>query len=101
MASTNPNNYSSMGNAMYSPGSYTGQYSDLSHSTSRPNSTVYVLNPMDVGYSNQTNAFNNGKLHPNQNSPQMAGRRYFTIDMAYGPPPTMNTQIPRTCAGTF
>lgn len=101
MASTNSNNYSVMGSVMYSPGSNTGQYSDLSHTTSRPSSNVLVLNPLDSGYYNQISAFNKGLLNPNQNSPAMLPRRYYTVATAYGPPPTMQTQIPRTCAGTF
>ena len=95
---TNTNMYDTFGTSMYSTGISQVEYTDLSHSTSRPNSNMSVLSPYNRPYVQFQNAFNNNMLNPHQNDPSILPRAYYTIQTAYGPPPG-KTQTNRSCTG--
>ena len=88
------------GKAMYGRAQSTSEYTDLSNTTTNPNSMVNVLNPYDRTYKQFEHAFNRNLLNPHQNDPSILPRAYYTIDKAYGPPP-LSTQTKRSCTGGF
>ena len=94
MQTTNTNNYSTFGKAMYGSGQSTSEYVDMTNTTSNANAMVNVYKIPSQFQS----AVNMNMLNPNQNDPTIISRAYYTIDKAYGPPPTA-TQQKRTCGG--
>lgn len=71
-------------------------YLELENTTISPNAPVKVYKIPEEFQA----AFNQNMLNPHQNDPSILSRAYYTIDKAYGPPPTA-TQQTRACTADF
>jgi hypothetical protein len=95
---SNPNDYADGRYGMYMQPPTQSFYTSYDGITTDPEAPQMVMNKFDPAYAQVQNAYDNGLLNPNQNTEEILGRNYYTLETAYGETP-INPQAVRSCTG--